>query len=591
MPQPLSREAPPRRSPRLLAALCVLLGVALHLPSLGAGFYADDYVLAIGLGEEGARTPLRPWSLFDFGDLDDWREVSQERGGLAWWAAPDWSIRFFRPLASLSMALDHALHGDAAAWHHLTSLLLYAALLVVAWRLYLALGLPPRAALLGLLLLALSDASVVPVGWLANRNSLLVALLSAAAVLAVARERAGRGAIVVALGLALGAALAKESGALALLLVALTLGARARTTPRGRERPARVAGAVAALGLLALYAGFLALAGYGTRSLFYATPWREPLRFLDNALTLATAGLLSLAAPFPVDAAGMVPAARWPMVAVGALLGVPLAIWIGREVARRPGAPLLAAWTAAFLAPQAATVPSDRLLFEASVGSCGLLGLFLAGLHARRADLGRGARVAALALFASATLGSGAWLFLQASGMRMLAVHLRETALATETGPPGAGPRDVVVLQTDSGFQGFTLSPTWHGAGGDPQVRFAPLNPAPRAVRWTRTAEDAFELEALDEAFLSRPFEQVYSTRPDRPARGELLASGVLEVEVAERDAAGPRVLRVRLPRSLDDPTLVFVRPVAGVLTRMAPPPIGGSLELPAPRPALPFVP
>src|SRR5262249_60815493 len=97
-------------------------------------------------------------------------------------------------------------------------------LVALANRVYAARGLPPRMAILGLLVFALSHASSFPVGWIAHRNSVLEALFAVGAVLA-----ALRGGVGTALTLGLAAALSKESGGVALLLVAAIFRARGRT--------------------------------------------------------------------------------------------------------------------------------------------------------------------------------------------------------------------------------------------------------------------------------------------------------------------------------------------------------------------------
>jgi hypothetical protein len=209
-------------------ALVLLAGLAVQLPTLAVGFFADDYVHQLVLADGERPSPIPRWSLYDFGSAEDWLAFGHERGSLPWWTASDWKIRFFRPLTSLSIGLDHALWGERALGYHVTSLLLWLGLLVLVHRLYLALGLAPLTAVIGLALFALSDASSIPVGWIANRNSLLEALLAAGALLAALRGHAPG-----ALALALAAALAKESGALALLVVAAVLWRRAGA--RGRR--------------------------------------------------------------------------------------------------------------------------------------------------------------------------------------------------------------------------------------------------------------------------------------------------------------------------------------------------------------------
>jgi len=57
------------------------------------------------------------------------------------------------------------------------------------------------------------------------------------------------------------------------------------------------------------------------------------------------------------------------------------------------------------------------------------------------------------------------------------------------------------------------------------------------------------------------------------------------EVEALTLDEGCFRRFRVTLDRSLDDPSLRFVRPVEGVLSRIEPPAVGTTLELPAVEP------
>jgi hypothetical protein len=587
---------------RLVLALVLAFGVLLQAPSLGLGFYADDYVHQIALGDAAGRMPMRAWSLYDFGTRADWESFEATEGAFPWWTSADWAVRFFRPLASLSLALDHAVWGSYAPGYHLTSLCLYALLLALVHRLFRRLGLAPRAALLGLLLFELGDASVIPVGWISNRNSLLEALFTAAAVGLVARERgaAGAGAIAGALALAAAAAASKESGVVAFALVAGVLALSGRGDPSGRPRA--FAGAAVALVLALAFVAGLALAGFGTRSLFYVTPWREPLRFAGHVGVLLTAGLLSLAGPFPLDVATLVPKSQPVLALVGLLLGLPLALWVARRVAGRTGAAVLALWTFATLVPQGGVEPSDRLLFVPTIGAAGLLALAFeaARERARAGRASRAARILAALLLGWATLGSGVSLLVQELGGVDLAEHLRAKALATELGPRSEGPLDVLVLQTESQMQGFTLGETWHGEGGDPSVRFALLQAGARPVRWTRVSDDAFELESLGEPFLTGIFERVYLAREPVFVRGETWRTPLFTVEALAGDAAGLRAVRVELTPantlagctvSLDDPALRFVRPIEGVLTPLAPPAVGESLVLDAPVPSRPFVP
>jgi hypothetical protein len=553
--------------------LVLLVGVFLQLPTLGVGFFADDYAQQLVLRGERGPVPVPRWSLYDWGTAEEWRAFGEEHEGLPWWTASDWKIRFFRPLASLTLVADHALWGSDARGYHATSLGLWLTLLVLVHRLYLALGLARGAAAAALGVFVLSDASSIPVGWIANRNSLLEALCASGALLAALR---GRAAPALALGLA--ATLSKESGALVLPLVAWAL------FRAGRPRPA-----LGALALLVAYLAFLPLAGFGTRSLFYATPCSDSGRFLANLGLLATGGVLSLLGPAPLDLVTMLPRAAVALAGLGVLVGWPIWGW----VVRRAGAvrALAGAWTVLFLLPQAGAAPADRLLFVPSIGAAALLGAAWSAQRARWSELGRPARLGTWALALSATLGSGLYLVAQnVDVLPGMARHLREKALATEVGPP-APRREVLVLQTESHLQAFTLGATWHAEIADESVRFSLIHGGPRAVRWTRTGERTFELESLGTPFLDTPFEYVYRTDLAPPAVGTRWSASGLEVEAVAVDAGGLRAFQVTLDRSLDHPSLRFVRPIEGVLSRVAVPAVGASLELPAAVPTRPFVP
>lgn len=119
----------PRKMPRaassiawvlwLLIALCTSLAVTV-------GRSLDDYIhedFAAG----GA------WlTLYDFFGGE---EVGPHRlkGHLPWWSAPDLSLRFFRPLSSFFLALDHHVLDAGGLLSHLHGLLWYATVVVLAY--------------------------------------------------------------------------------------------------------------------------------------------------------------------------------------------------------------------------------------------------------------------------------------------------------------------------------------------------------------------------------------------------------------------------------------------------------------------------
>jgi hypothetical protein len=545
-------------------ALVLSLGLLVQLPTLRVGFFADDYGHQLILRAHGS-TPIPRWNLYDFGRAPQWAEFA--RGGYAllpWWTGSDWKIRFFRPLTSLTLRLDYALWNRESLGYHVTNLVLWMLLLVLVHRLYEALGLPPRVAILGLLVFALSHTSSFPVGWIAHRNSVLEALFAIGAVLA-----ALRGGVGTALTLGLAAALSKESGGFALLLVAAIFHAR------GQSRSTCVA-------LLAFGAHltFLVSGGYGARSLYYVTPWIAPVRFLENLVLLASGGVLSLLSPAPLEVFLAIP--RSVLLALSIIVGCPLAVAIWRRVPRGEARALLGAWTVLSLLPQGGAPPGDRLLFVPAIGAAGLLAMAWRAERARWGDLSLVRRTGAWVLALSVTVGSGLYLLtLNGTVLPGMAYHVREKVRATDVGPRIGSRRDVLVLQTESQLQGLTLSWTWHAEVDDESVHFALMQSGRRGLRWTRTDDRTFELEALRSCFLDTPLEGVFLTSTGLKV-GTRWRTPDFEVEALTVDKGCFRRFRVTLDRSLDDPSLRFVRPVEGVLSRLEPPAVGTTLELPA---------
>jgi hypothetical protein len=541
--------------------------LVVQLPTLRIGFFADDYGHQLTLRTHGA-APIPRWNLYDFGRAPQWAAFAREGYALLpWWTGSDWQIRFFRPLTSLSLRVDYALWNREPLGYHVTNLVLWMTLLVLVHRLYEALGLPPRVAILGLLVFALSHASSFPVGWIAHRNSVLEALFASGAVLA-----ALRGGVGTALTLGLAAALSKESGSVALLLVASIFYAR------GRSRAACVA-------LLAFGAHltFLVWGGYGARSLYYVTPWIAPVSFLRNLVLLASGGMLSLLTPAPLEVFLAIP--RSVLLALSILFGWPLAVAILRRVPRGEARVLLGAWTVLSLFPQGGAPPGDRLLFVPAIGAAGLLAMAWSAERARWGELSIVRRASAWVLALSVTVGSGLYLLhMNANILPAMADHVREKTRATDVGPRTGRRRDVLVLQTESQLQGLTLSWTWHAEADDESVRFALMQIGRRGLRWTRTDERTFELEALRSCFLDTPLESMFLTNPALTA-GMRWRTPDFEVKGLTVEEGCFRRFRVTLDRSLDDPSLRFVRPVEGVLSRIEPPAVGTTLELPAAEP------
>ncbi|MDA1264048.1 MAG: hypothetical protein O2816_03090 [Planctomycetota bacterium] len=548
----------------------LFLGVLLHLPSVTAGFWVDDYLLQLRLSGE---LPGSPWGLYDFGTLANWTDIELQVGTWPWWTSPDWTARFLRPVSSGLLAVQHALFGGWALGYHLCSLSMFALVLVIARRVLIDLGLSQQAALGATALLAVTKTAGFPVGWIANQNTLVETLCTCIALWCVASP-AGRSRplrLVLALVFASLSALAKESGVGTLLLVAWLC----------RREQSAVASTA-----LVLFAGYLALhlgGGYGTNALFYASPFDAPVRFAVRLAELGPNAALALGTPIVTDLATFLPPAR--QVQLG--IGVPLLFFVVRFLARHtkghPATPLLVLWFVLAAAPQAAAPLSDRLLFGAAPPA---LALLVIAVEASRSRLARRLTIA----------GPGVLGGLMLLGMGLnnvsMADGLREAALTAPVGTPEDGHREVFVLQSTSSLIPFSIGQTY--AVERPEDRglsFHALQMGRRGLRLTRTADDRVEIESQGRPFLDQAFEIVYRSSSTPPAVGTVTTWNDVRFEVLEIEGAGVRRFAVSLDRSLDARSVIWLTADGNRYKAIELPAVGDSLELAEVIPAHPLVP
>ncbi len=577
----------PERSRRVRwTTVSLLVALALlHAPSLRWGFFADDLVHRLVLENPRGHPTMRPWNLYDFGGAASTRELYREDAVLPWWTDEDWQGRFFRPLTSLSLWLDHALWGRASAGHHLTSLVLQVAFLLLVLGLYRTAGLSARVALLAAALVGLEDGATFVVGWVANRNSLLEGLLAAGA-LALALRARGSGRkreAALALLLAALAALCKESGVAALAGCALVLWKGSGNGLRGWS--------VASGALALLFCAFLALAGYGVKSLFYPTPWNEPLLWLGNLGVLLVAAPLSLLTPFPLDALLAVPGFFWPGLSLAAVFLALVARPWWRALRATPHGAFLAAFALLALVPQASAPPSDRLLFVSAIGVAPITARWLAGTLAKTGQASARARALAWTVAVLALPLSGAALLARGFGFVPVARLVNEALLSAELERRPPARRDALILQGPSVLTLLGPLATWRYHTGDLETRFHPLQMGRRALAWTRVDERSFELRSLDEPFLTHLFERVFRTSSRAYAAGTRFPGSAFEVELLEIEGEGARTIRVRCVEPLESERFVFLAWQDGRLRRIAPPGSGETLELPRCAPLAPLMP
>lgn len=562
----------------------LLFGLLAHLTSLTVGFLADDHfhrlLLEGGVQREASAlrlggSDLAPLSLYDFGDATEASGPAFVQGGVPWWISDTWRVQFFRPLAAASLWFDHQLFGRWAPGHHAVSWMLFIAVLALARRVLANLGLNRTAVAIALAWIAVDESSVIPVGWLANRNTLIEAILGLAALatLGPVGSRVSVGRAGLAVGLSLAAAGAKESGLIFIVLTAWELGARSNGWV---ARTWLALGPTLALGVVL---GWMAL-GAGAQSQFYPEPWEAPLEVAVRGGKLLVLGLASGWTPLPMDMAHFRPATEpWLLlcalpIALGTVVGL-------RASLRTPAGRRLALAGVALLAPQAAAPLSERLLFLPQMALAGLLGMAFEQLTP-----GWRRRVFA-PLAAACALGVA----IQLGALSVLSAEARSQVLRAVDMGREAGASHVLLAQQAHPL--VALVPGAHAAWERPGagVSLWPLQAGGRAIDISRLDEKRFLLEFTPGDLLTNALEPVFLAPGDAPEEGRRWSTPLFDVIAVRVRGNGLEACELHFREPPERLGVLSVGGSRGTLEVRPWPEVGERVHWPATRSAVPVFP
>jgi hypothetical protein len=160
--------------------LILILAILLYLPFLFSGFFQDDYGFRVQFSsqvDEEVKELWRTnfWNLYGFSSevTSEKFTIGQEKGFSPWWASDQIKTNFFRPLSSLTLALDYSLWPDTPLPPHVHSLLWFCLFIVLAYQLYRSISGSAAVAGIGILLLFLDDVFTGPAGWISNRHAVV----------------------------------------------------------------------------------------------------------------------------------------------------------------------------------------------------------------------------------------------------------------------------------------------------------------------------------------------------------------------------------------------------------------------------------
>lgn len=590
-----------RTAPWAAAALLIVLGMSLHLPSARWGFLWDDF-LHQGVLRYGEMIPeVSPLNLYDYRALPRPGETLGDLGIFPWWTSGDFRVRFFRPVTSASIFLDHLLYGDRASGYHVTNILLFGLLLTLAWLLYRNLGCGRAAATWALAFLALEDIHVLPVGWIANRNSLLANIFTVATLLGVDRHRrtGSKTALAASVLFFLLACGSKETALITAALVGLYL--LFMDSPPGEETFAgsirRVLGS-RVMWLFALAAGLYvagyALTGHGANTALYSIPWQERGAFAVRIISFLPLAAASLFFGLSTDLVYAMPHLARNLALAAFPAVVLLVVVMGKELRSSRPAGFAAGWVLVALAPAAGVPTSDRLLIDAAPGSALLLGLFvdslLAGAGAARTHR-RGRLALCLLLVFLGPLLALPMTWIRGNNFFHLAATDRSVIAGAEIEPGKGARRQVFLLNPPSSVLALTMLPTWTVLHDDPGLSFYPLQMARRPWEWRRDGARSLVVSFGPPPLLSHRYELLFRTSPDPPPVGTVFETSAFRVTVLE--VSGKHIGRIRMDfhRDIDDPSHRFLFWRDEALRRISPPAIGGSASFEASVPIGGFAP
>lgn len=559
----------------------VIAALLVALPTIGAGFFFDDYLHLLTLRGEGFGAAPLDLFLFATGDETAMAEYINT-GPYPWYTWPAIKLHFFRPLSSATMMLDVYLFGERPVFHHLHSLFWYALLVWAAFLIYRRLFTLPVAGLC-ILLYLVDEGHLLPVLWLSNRNALVSgapALLGLAAHLRW-REEGWRPGLPLSLA---GYATGLLGGETALGILGFVAAYEILGSGPWRER-ARCLAPAALLGVI--YIIGYKLGGYGAEgSGVYFDPVGEWPLFLALApgrmLELAGAQFFSL----PVELSVFLPGAGllMPLLALALMILFSAAlrpVWRNLDIRTRHHLAWLLLGSLFAALPALATFPSGRLLTLPSLGACALVGAFLEPCLRRAASvIPRLSRVTALGLvLIHIFLAPLSWV--GASIVIPTFTRLSEDAFRdVELDPEKVAAQRVFCLFAADPYTGFYPVVMRRYLNYPSPLGWQTLSMAPADHEVTRTGSNRFELTVLDGEMLATPFERLLRSHAYPYQAGDVVSCAGFQIRILETGDWGPRKISLEFDKALEDDAYAFLAWQEGKLKRFDWPAIGQGTRL-----------
>jgi hypothetical protein len=509
-------------APLWLGALAFLMS----LPSLSFGLQGDDHVHARSLLHG-----LEPLQMLQL-PPDAFATMVQD-GQFAWWTSPQLSVRFLRPLASLTHWIEFSWWPDATWAMHLTNILSYAALVAIAAATYREiLGRGAVSALAGLMF-TFDGGHGSAAGWIASRNTLLATLFALLSILLHARSRTQRR---LALGLASAAstALALSSAEYGVAALAYLVAYACVLDSGGWGSRARSLIPNALVGLV--WAAVYVSGQYGFRhGGWYRDPSSDPLGVIGFGLADLPVWFLSQLAMNIAEFTIM--ADPGSVAVVAAVLVSPLLAWLYPSLRESPHARFFALGMWLSILPLFTTHPQGRLLIAPSFGALGWIACAITQATRATGVLQRTGRRVMRALH----LVVAPMLFMLMLG-QLVGVERSARALADNL--PAEGGRDAVIINLPIELLTQFAWCIREELGAPPLNSLHQLYAGDAALELTRIDDRTLDITA-SRGWGRTPFQRLFSSKGDLPGLGSTRSPRGLQATVLEVTPDG-RPLRVR---------------------------------------------
>lgn len=155
-----------------VVSLAIGLAIALRWPAVHSGLFTDDYAHHAILDSTGS-AKRAPWDLYTLLSGDEREnEIFKEYGMLMWWSHPKARLAMFRPLSSALIVFDHYILGRDTVAYHIHSFVWWG-FLIVCLAVFLQSLLPLAVAAVAVILFAVEEGNGMLVLWVANRCALV----------------------------------------------------------------------------------------------------------------------------------------------------------------------------------------------------------------------------------------------------------------------------------------------------------------------------------------------------------------------------------------------------------------------------------